>query len=73
MTEAAQIADKINAHIASGGRVYSIGRGGVKQVGNAFADGISLMVFYGRARNPVCLLPNVAQDLRREWRNVAFR
>lgn len=73
MTAAAQMADKINTHIAQGGRVYSCNYRGARQIGKAFADGESLLVLSGRGTNPVCLLPHITTDLRREWRNVEFR
>lgn len=74
MTEAARMADKINGHIAQGGRVFSCNYRGAREIGKAFVDGSDLMVLSGRASKPVCILPNyVTQDLRREWRNVAFR
>lgn len=73
MTEAAQMADKINTHIANGGRVFSCNYRGAKEIGKAMADGISLLVLSGRSLRPVCIPAQVTADLRREWRNVEFR
>ena len=74
MTEAQQMADKINSHLALGGKVWTVGHAGARGVGKAFCDGESLMIHVARTRKPVCLLPNyVTTELRREWRNLAFR
>ena len=73
MTEAQQIAAKIEAHRATGGRVWSISGARAAEIGKAWAEGNSLFVMAGRTRAPVCIPANyVTAEGRREWRNVRF-
>ncbi len=72
---AAEMASRINAHRAKGGKVWSHSYAGTAGIGDAFVGACGgLFVGIGRSRKPVCLLPQVARDGRRTYAEaVSFR
>jgi hypothetical protein len=72
MTEAQKMAERINEHRRIGRRVWAVTPWRAAEVGEAFAEGESLFIRAGRSRRPVCILPAVGADLRRNF-DGAFR
>ncbi|WP_439579347.1 hypothetical protein [Elioraea sp.] len=72
MTEAQKMAERINEHRRNGGRVWAVTAWRAAEVGEAFAEGESLFIRAGRHRRPLCVLPAVTADLRRNF-DGAFR
>ncbi len=74
---AAEMAARINAHRAAGGVVftYTANYMGAASIGDAFVGACGgLFVHIGRARKPVCLLPQVTRDAERTYAGVtSFR